>query len=57
MLMFLFDLSFMARKIISLVEPSQSLVGAKTGNPRDKKTLDYPQSDVTRSRLEPTVVR
>ena len=42
-------------------EPSQSLGGTKTGDPREKPT-DHPQAELglshmTRARLEPTAVR
>ena len=55
-----FDLDFTARRdYFTHFEPSQSLGGAKTGDPRDKPP-EHPQAElvshVTRDRLEPTAV-
>ena len=57
-----FDLGFMAHEdYFTHFELSQSLGGAKMGQPREKPT-DHPQTElglshVTRARLKPTAVR
>ena len=59
---FSFDLGLTAHQdYFTHYELSQSLGGAKTGDPREK-TSDHPQAEhglshVTRARLEPTAVR